>query len=55
MPIKLGTFENAWAKKEKAGYRYGKQALEQVCFGWDMCALEAAEIIEELENEIAAL
>lgn len=30
------TFEQAWALKEKEGYRYGPAALEQVRFGWEM-------------------
>lgn len=28
------TFEEAWAKKEAEGYQYGRDALEQVHFGW---------------------
>jgi uncharacterized membrane protein YjgN (DUF898 family) len=28
------TFEEAWARMERKGYRYGKDALEQVRFGW---------------------
>lgn len=30
------TFERAWAKKERLGYRYGGDALEQVRFGWQL-------------------
>lgn len=33
------TFEQAWAKKvAEEGYQYGEDALEQVRFGWDICA-----------------
>lgn len=28
------TFEEAWAEQEKKGYQYGRDALEQVRFGW---------------------
>jgi len=30
------TFEQAWAAKEREGYRYGRDALEQVRFGWEL-------------------
>jgi hypothetical protein len=30
------TFEQAWAKKEAEGYRYGHDALEQVRMGYEM-------------------
>jgi hypothetical protein len=30
----MRTFEQVWAEKEAAGYRYGEDALEQVRFGW---------------------
>lgn len=30
------SFEEAWAEKEKAGYKYGPDALEQVKFGWEI-------------------
>lgn len=36
-PVSVPTFEEEWLKKEKAGYRYGPDALEQVRFGWVMC------------------
>lgn len=29
-------FEQAWSKMEAKGYRYGKDALEQVRFGWNL-------------------
>lgn len=32
------TFEQAWAVKEKEGYQYGEDALEQVRFGWELRA-----------------
>lgn len=31
------TFEEAWAEKELAGFRYGRDALEQVRLGWNLC------------------
>lgn len=34
------TFEQAWARKEAEGYRYGRDALENVHFGWEI-AIEA--------------
>lgn len=33
-PAAPKTFEEAWAEKERQGYQYGKDALEQVRFGW---------------------
>jgi len=30
------TFEEAWAEKEKQGYQYGADALEQVRMGWEL-------------------
>jgi len=30
------TFEQAWATYEAKGYQYGKDALEQVRFGWEI-------------------
>jgi len=30
------TFEQAWAEKERQGYQYGHDALEQVRMGWEM-------------------
>lgn len=30
------TFEKAWAEKEREGYQYGQDALEQVSFGWEL-------------------
>lgn len=32
----MKTFEQAWAEKERAGYQYGHDALEQVRLGWEM-------------------
>lgn len=42
-------FEQAWAKFEAVGFRYGPDALEQVRFGW-----EIAKGIEVAENQAAA-
>lgn len=36
VPSGLITFEEAWAKKEAEGYRYGRDALENVRFGWEI-------------------
>lgn len=30
------TFEQAWASYEAKGYQYGRDALEQVRFGWEI-------------------
>ncbi len=30
------TFEEVWAEKEKEGYQYGRDALENVRFGWEL-------------------
>lgn len=30
------TFDEAWSEKEAAGYQYGRDALEQVRFGWEI-------------------
>lgn len=30
------TFEEAWAKKEARGYKYGPNEKEQVRLGWEM-------------------
>ena len=30
------TFEQVWAQKEREGYSYGEDALEQVRFGWEL-------------------
>ena len=32
----MKTFEEAWADKEAEGYQYGRDALEQVRFGWEL-------------------
>lgn len=32
----MKTFEEIWAQKEKEGYQYGREALEQVRFGWEL-------------------
>lgn len=32
----MKTFEQAWAEKEAEGYQYGRDALEQVRFGWEL-------------------
>jgi hypothetical protein len=43
------TFEQAWAKKQAEGYQYGKEALDNVRFGWEI----AYEVLaEELRDAI---
>lgn len=42
---KRRSFEETWAKKETEGYQYGKEALEQVRFGWELGMDDAAQII----------
>lgn len=34
--MKTPTFEEAWAAKEREGYQYGEDALENVKFGWEI-------------------
>ena len=36
----MSAFEDAWAKKEAEGYRYGRDALENVRFGYEMAQTE---------------
>jgi len=48
------TFEEAWAKKEAAGYQYGQDALEQVRVGWDLAMEARADGMEfQFEREWA--
>lgn len=35
-PANIPSFEEAWKVKEAEGYQYGKDALEQVRFGWEL-------------------
>jgi hypothetical protein len=44
----VSTFKEAWAEKRRQGYRYGKEALEQVEMGWNLRRSRA-------ESEVAAL
>lgn len=37
------SFEELWAVKEKEGYRYGRDALEQVRFGYDIAVAALGE------------
>ena len=32
----MKTFDEVWAEKEREGYQYGEDALEQVRFGWEL-------------------
>lgn len=36
--VQVPTFEEAWAEKEREGYQYGEDTLEQVRLGWEMRA-----------------
>jgi hypothetical protein len=47
------TFKQAWAEKEAAGYRYGRDALEGVRFGWDMACADRDEQIRVLREAMA--
>lgn len=38
----MRTFEEAWSDKEKKGYEYGPDALENVKFGWEIALEELA-------------
>lgn len=44
------TFDEAWAKKEAAGYRYGRYALENVEFGYRIALDELTALISESDN-----
>lgn len=48
------TFEEAWAEKEKEGYQYGGDALQNVKFGWEIrdsyCKPETLPRIEHKLN-----
>jgi len=37
------SFEDVWEQKEKDGFRYGADALEQVRFGWRLAEEELTE------------
>ena len=43
----MKTFEEVWAEKEKEGYQYGSDALEQVRFGW---SLGVAEVVKSIRS-----
>lgn len=49
------TFAEAWADKERAGYQYGRDALEQVRLGWDMRAQPSLLDVPRLLDEVATL
>lgn len=40
----LPPFEQAWARKEQEGYRYGNDAIEQVRFGYKIAEAELAAL-----------
>lgn len=44
------TFEEAWAKMEAKGYRYGQDAIEQVRFGWELRDVEVDALREALKQ-----
>lgn len=50
------TFAEAWAEKERAGFRYGADAIENVRLGWNMCELQLPdERLARHEREAARL
>jgi hypothetical protein len=55
VPIEAVTFEQAWAEKERAGYQYGEDALEQVRMGWDMAQAHGQQAFEHTEEQCDAL
>ena len=44
------TFEEVWAEKEKEGYQYGEDALEQVRFGWELGEAERQKLVTKIEE-----
>jgi hypothetical protein len=45
------TFKEAWAAKEREGYQYGGDALENVEFGWEIACAEMKVNEAEVWNE----
>ena len=45
------TFEHAWAEKEREGYQYGEDALEQVRFGWEIAMAAGARTCVGIEPD----
>ncbi len=45
----MKTFDEVWAEKEREGYRYGDDALEQVRFGWELAQHARGEDAVELQ------
>lgn len=43
---KLKNFEGEWYEKEKMGYQYGQDALEQVSFGWEI----ARDVVKKIAS-----
>lgn len=48
------TFEAAWAKKVAEGYLYGRDALEQVRFGWEIRAAADRDARKRAFDEVLA-
>lgn len=46
-------FTKAWAKKEVAGYKYGRDALERVRLGWLIAQEERDAEIEQLRRDLS--
>jgi hypothetical protein len=51
-PIAL-TFKEAWAKYEAKGYDYGRDALDNVEFGWQIC-MEAMNSAPKQDGQVVA-
>jgi hypothetical protein len=47
----MKTFKEAWAEKEREGYQYGGDALENVEFGWEIAQAEMRDAEASAWNE----
>lgn len=43
----MRTFEQVWDEQKKQGYDYGKEALDNVRFGWALAILETSDLRRE--------
>ncbi|WP_286962733.1 hypothetical protein, partial [Cupriavidus sp. UBA2534] len=49
------TFEQAWAEKERQGYKYGNDALECVRMGWDMACASKPHAAQQVQADAGAV
>ncbi|GMG90674.1 hypothetical protein Cmtc_18940 [Cupriavidus sp. TKC] len=49
------TFEQAWAEKERQGYKYGNDALECVRMGWDMACASKPHAAQQVQANAGAV